>query len=129
MSATKNRFDPHGEFAASIARYCIQKAQEALGQGVNASEGDYSWESFRKESSSLAKTIADKHPGGQADHYRLARNNYNKQAAKFVDWLASGRGKEVVVLMSNGTFISHIYRLSESFFAESWTDRIWSWWI
>jgi hypothetical protein len=90
--SSKNKFDPFGEFSASIARYCIQKAQEALGQGVNASEGDYSWQTFAKDQASLAKSIADRHPGGQSDHYRLARTNYNRQASKFQEWLASGRG-------------------------------------
>jgi hypothetical protein len=87
------RFDPTGELAASIACYCIQKAQEALGQGVNASEGDYTWETFKKDSASCAKYIAERHPGGQSDPFRLACTNYATQVKKFLEWLASGRGK------------------------------------
>lgn len=92
-----NRFDPSGQLSSSIARYCITKAQETLGQGISASEGDYSWETFKKDNSSLAQSIADKHPGGPGDHFRLARSNYNKQKDKFISWLASGRGKSILV--------------------------------
>jgi hypothetical protein len=97
MPKDKTRFDPTGEFAASITRYLIQKAQEALHQGVNASEGHFTWETFRRECGSLVQSIANKHPGGQSDPSRLARNNFKKQATKFTEWLASGRGKLIAV--------------------------------
>lgn len=87
------KFDPTGDFAAHIVRYLLQKAKEALGSGVSASEGDFTWQTFGKVNGPLAQSISDVHPGGQHDHQRLARVNYNRQASKFVRWLADGRGE------------------------------------
>jgi hypothetical protein len=67
--SSSTRFDPTGDFALSIVRYLIQKAKDALAQGINASEGDYSWQTFASEAESLVKSIAEKHPGGQHDEY------------------------------------------------------------
>jgi hypothetical protein len=94
IMAPKKKFDPTGDFACQIVRYLIHKAKEARDQGVNASEGDYTWKTFAKECESLARSISDNHPGGQGDNCRLARINFNRQATKFVDWLANGRGKQ-----------------------------------
>jgi hypothetical protein len=94
MAPKLKKFDPTGDFACQIVRYLIHKAKEARDQGVNASEGDYTWKTFAKECESLARSIADNHPGGQSDNCRLARINFNRQATKFVDWLANGRGKQ-----------------------------------
>jgi hypothetical protein len=83
MAPELKKFDPAGDFACQIVRYLIHKAKEA-------SEGDYTW----KTCESLARSISDNHPGGQGDNCRLARINFNRQATKFVDWLANGRGKQ-----------------------------------
>jgi len=87
------RFDPNGDFSLNIHQYLLNKAKEGIELGVNGSEADYSWQTFFKECESLAKAIAHKHPGGQSDSFRLARTNFHRQASRFVNWLANGRGK------------------------------------
>jgi hypothetical protein len=109
MSSSKIRFDPQGEFSLSIARYLLQKAQEALGQGVSAKDADFAWETFRKECFTLAKSIADRHPGGKSDSFRLARVNFNKQASRFVQWLSSGRGRDSTCCIVFFLCFSHNY--------------------
>ena len=107
------KFDPTGDFACQIVRYLIHKAKEAQDQGVNASEGDYTWKTFAKECESLAQSIADNHPGGEGDNCRLARINYNKQATKFVDWLANGRGKCLLLPAIFGVVLLHAQQHSQ----------------
>ena len=94
MPGKKGGFQPFGEFAKQIVFYLIQKANEAKESGINASEGDFSWDTFRSQNDSLCQAIAEKHPGGQSDNLRLCRNNFNTQKKRFTDWLASGRGKQ-----------------------------------
>ena len=88
----KGSFEPYGEFAKKITSYFVLKAKEAVEIGVNASEGDYSWKVFKKENPALVEAIADKHPGGESDRYRLVRDNHWKQLKRFKDWLSEGRG-------------------------------------
>lgn len=128
------KFDPIGDFAVQIVRYLIHKAKEAITQGINASEGDYTWQTFVKESGSLAQSISDLHPGGQHDHQRLARVNFNRQATKFIRWLADGRGKTMgrqqLCLWPNcpSNIITVSSRISKNICRKNWIDRVQAWW-
>ena len=93
MSKSKaGNFRPTGRFAIEIARHNLRKAKAAVREGLAASKGDYSWDTFKAECPELLAEIAQAHPGGSDDPNRLARDNIRKQTLKFVKWLETGEG-------------------------------------
>ena len=116
MATKTKKFDNTGAHSLAYNRYYLEKALEAVADGLPANQGDFTYKTLASEIPRAVEACAKDHPGpdgtkpGQkADHPKLARENAWRQAKKFITWLETGAGKSAML------FSAVVYSLSHSF--------------